>query len=190
MIYLKLFLAFLEIGAISFGGGYAMISIIREKCLSNNWLTEDEIMNFIAVSESTPGPIAVNMATVVGSSQGGLLGSLAATVGVVLPSFILILLISRFFRNFIKYRGFKSVLFGIRPVVVGLILATALTMFLGIMLGITTIDGGFSLDYFGLLIFALVALGAFVYKKIRKKNPSPILLIVFSAVLGAILYST
>lgn len=189
MIYLKLFLTFLEIGAASFGGGYAMISIIREKCLSNGWLTEDEIMNFIAVSESTPGPIAVNMATFVGSSQGGLMGSAVATLGVVLPSFILILLISRFFRNFIKYRGFKSVLSGIRPVVVGLILATALTMFLSVVLGITTIGGGFSIDYLGILIFLIVALGAFGYKKIRGKNPSPILLIVISAVLGAILYS-
>jgi len=189
MIYLELFLTFLEIGAVSFGGGYAMISMIREKCLSNDWLTNDEIMNFIAVSESTPGPIAVNMATFVGSSQGGLLGSLAATVGVVLPSFIIILLISRFFQNFLKYRGFKSLLSGIRPVVVGLILATAITMFLSVMLGITTVGGGFSLDYFGLLIFALVALGAFAYKKIRGKNPSPILLIVFSAVCGAIFYS-
>lgn len=189
MIYLKLFLTFFEIGAISFGGGYAMISIIREKCLSNNWLTEDELMNFIAVSESTPGPVAVNMATFVGSSQGGFWGSLSATVGVVLPSFIVILLISKFFQNLIKYRGFKSVISGIRPVVVGLILATAVTMFLSVVLGITTVGGGYSFDYFGLLIFALVALGAFVYKKIRKKNPSPILLIVFSALCGALLYS-
>ena len=71
MIYLKLFLTFLKIGAVSFGGGYAMISLIREDCLSNSWLTEEELLNFIAVAESTPGPIAVNMATFVGSSQGG-----------------------------------------------------------------------------------------------------------------------
>ena len=75
MIYLKLFLAFLKIGAVSFGGGYGMISLIRDDCLANGWLTEEELLNFIAVAESTPGPIAVNMATFVGSSQGGILGA-------------------------------------------------------------------------------------------------------------------
>lgn len=83
MIYLKLFLIFLEIGAVSFGGGYGMISIIREKVLTFGWLSEDEFVNFIAVSESTPGPLAVNMATFVGSSQAGFIGGLIATLGVV-----------------------------------------------------------------------------------------------------------
>ena len=75
MIYLELFLTFLQVGAVSFGGGYAMISLIREKVLLHGWLTEGELLNMIAVSESTPGPIAVNMATFVGSKQGGILGS-------------------------------------------------------------------------------------------------------------------
>ena len=94
MIYLELFLTFLQVGAVSFGGGYAMISLIREKVLLHGWLTEGELLNMIAVSESTPGPIAVNMATFVGSAQGGILGSFLATLGVVLPSFIIILLIA------------------------------------------------------------------------------------------------
>ena len=93
MIYWELFLTFLKIGAVSFGGGYGMISLIRDDCLSKGWLTDGELLNFIAVSESTPGPIAVNMATFVGSSQGGFFGSLCATAGVVLPSFIIILLL-------------------------------------------------------------------------------------------------
>ena len=76
MMYLRLFLTFLEIGAVSFGGGYGMISLIREKALVNGWLTEGELLNFIAVAESTPGPIAVNMATFVGSSQAGFFGSI------------------------------------------------------------------------------------------------------------------
>ena len=96
MIYLKLFLIFLEIGAVSFGGGYGMISIIREKVLAFGWLSEDEFVNFIAVSESTPGPLAVNMATFVGSSQAGFIGGLIATLGVVLPSFVII-----FFRRWL-----------------------------------------------------------------------------------------
>ena len=81
MIYLELFLTFLQIGAFSFGGGYGMISLIREKVLMYAWLTEEELLNMIAVAESTPGPIAVNMATFVGSAQGGVLGAILATLG-------------------------------------------------------------------------------------------------------------
>ena len=92
MNYLELFLTFLRIGAFSFGGGYGMISLIREETLSHGWLTEDALLNMIAVAESTPGPIAVNMATFVGSSQGGVLGAAVVTLGVVLPSFIIILI--------------------------------------------------------------------------------------------------
>lgn len=93
-MFLKLFLTFLEIGAVSFGGGYGMISLIREKVLLNGWLSEAEFLSFIAVSESTPGPLAVNMATFIGASQGGVPGALCATLGVVLPSFFIILLIA------------------------------------------------------------------------------------------------
>ena len=99
MIYLKLFLEFLKIGAFSFGGGYGMISLIRDTVISNGWLTENQLMNFIAVSESTPGPLAINMATFIGSSQGGILGALSATFGVVLPSFVIILIISLILKN-------------------------------------------------------------------------------------------
>ena len=94
MIYLELFLHFLKIGAVSFGGGYGMISLIRETVLENGWLTENEFLSFIAVSESTPGPLAVNMATFIGSSQGGVAGSFFATLGVILPSFIIIFIIA------------------------------------------------------------------------------------------------
>ena len=108
MIILTLFLTFFEIGLFTFGGGYAMISLVREKVLEFGWMSEDELLNMLAVSESTPGPIAVNMATFVGSTQGGILGSIAATLGVVLPSFIIILIISAFIRNFLKYRGVQG----------------------------------------------------------------------------------
>ena len=103
MIYLRLFLNFLMIGALSFGGGYGMVSLVRETVLSNGWLTENEFLNFIAVSESTPGPLAVNMATFIGSTQGGILGSFVATLGVVLPSFLIILLIAFALKNLKKY---------------------------------------------------------------------------------------
>ena len=127
-MFLKLFLTFLEIGAVSFGGGYGMISLIREKVLLNGWLSEAEFLSFIAVSESTPGPLAVNMATFIGASQGGVLGALCATLGVVLPSFFIILLIAALIHDLLKYAGVEAFLSGVRPCVVALILSTALTM--------------------------------------------------------------
>ena len=141
MIYIKLFLTFFEIGMFTFGGGYAMISLIRDKALAFGWLSEEEILNMVAVSESTPGPIAVNMATFVGSTQGGVFGALAATLGVVLPSFIVILLIAAFIRNFLKYKGVQAFLGGVRPCIVALILATAITMSLSTLLDFTTLTG-------------------------------------------------
>ena len=99
-----------------------------EVVLNHGWLTESEFLSFIAVSESTPGPLAVNMATFIGSSQGGLAGAFLATLGVVLPSFFIILLIAAVLRNLMKYAGVEAFLSGVRPCVVAMILATALTM--------------------------------------------------------------
>jgi chromate transporter len=193
MIYLKLFLTFLEIGAVSFGGGYGMISLVREKVLTNGWLTEAEFLNMIAVSESTPGPIAVNMATFVGATQGGIMGSLMATLGVVLPAFIIMLLIASVIRNLLKYAGVQATLEGIRPAVVGLIIATASTMILGSVIGIKTISGGFLLPVpeviKNVVIFAIVVLVSVLYKKFKKKKISPILIILISGVLGLVLFS-
>ena len=189
MIYLKLFLTFFEIGMFTFGGGYAMISLIRDKALALGWLTEEELLNMIAVSESTPGPIAVNMATFVGSTQGGVLGSLVATLGVVLPSFIIILLVCALIRNFLKYKGVQAFLSGVRPCVVALILATAVTMAASTLLSFTTVTGGFAPDIRGIIILAILVAIALVFKKIKKKKPSPILMILISAGLGMLLYS-
>lgn len=188
MIYLKLFLTFLEIGAVSFGGGYGMISLMREKALLNGWLTESELLNFIAVAESTPGPIAVNMATFVGSSQGGVLGSLCATAGVVLPSFVIILVIASLVKNLLKYKPVSAFLSGVKPCVVGLIFATAVTMLISKFIGVDKIGDAFSVDFSAVIIFALVVLVSFLWKRLKKKNPSPIMLILISAVLGMIFY--
>lgn len=188
MIYLNLFLTFLEVGTVSFGGGYGMISLIREKCLGSGWLTEEGLMNFIAVAESTPGPIAVNMATFVGSSQAGFLGALVATLGLVLPSFVIILLIASVIRNLIKFKGVQAALCGIKPVVIGLILATAATMFLSVVFTVTTVYAGFSMNVSALVILGILISTAILYKKRTKKVISPILLIVISAILGIILY--
>ena len=189
MILLELFLTFFEIGALTFGGGYAMIPFVREQVLLHGWLTEEELLNMIAVSESTPGPIAVNMATFVGSEQAGILGSAAATLGVVLPSFIIILIISALLKNFLKYKGVGAFLSGVRPCVVSLIMGTAITLFLSVLLGIGARDFEFNIDFIGIIIFAVVVVISLIYKKIKGKKPSPILMIVISACLGMILYS-
>ena len=188
MIYLNLFLTFLKVGAVSFGGGYGMISMIRDDCLSNGWLSEGELLNFIAVAESTPGPIAVNMATFVGSSQGGILGAFLATLGVVLPSFIIILLVASVFSRLLKYAGVRATLGGIKPAIVALILGTGTTMLLSLLFGIKSFGSSVTVEPFGILIFATLAALSFAHSKIRKKPVSPILLIVFSGVLGVILF--
>ena len=135
MIYVELFWNFLMIGALSFGGGYGMISLVRETVLGHGWLTEGEFLSFIAVSESTPGPLAINMATFIGASQGGFWGALCATLGVVLPSFVIILLVASVLQNLMKYAGINAVLGGVRPCVVAMILATAVNMALSTLAG-------------------------------------------------------
>lgn len=188
MIYLKLFLTFFEIGAVSFGGGYGMISLIREIVLANAWLTENDFVDFIAVAESTPGPIAVNMATFIGTSQGGVLGALTATLGVVLPSFIIILLIAALIGNLLKFAGVQAFLSGVRPCIVALILGTAVTLGLGTLFGIETLGGGLAADGKAIAIFALLCGVGFAFKRLLKKSPSPILMILLSAGLGVLLY--
>ena len=189
MIYLELFLTFLLIGAFSFGGGYGMISLIREKVLMYGWLTEEEMLNMIAVAESTPGPIAVNMATFVGSAHGGFFGALLATLGVVLPSFFIILIIAALIQNLLKYAGVKAFLGGIRPCIVGLILATAITMFMSTAIGFSAIGDTVAIDFKGIIIFAILIAISVVAKLALKKKPSPILMILISAGLGMMMYS-
>lgn len=216
MIYLQLFFSFLMIGTVSFGGGYGMISLIRETVLSHGWLSEEEFLNFIAVSESTPGPLAVNMATFIGSSQGGILGSFFATLGVVMPSFFIILLIAALLKNFMKYAGVQAFLSGIRPCVVAMILSTAVTMGLGTLFSVRSVDDIGSLlnlglssaaaasvssaaaislsssaaypDYKGIFIFVFLIVLHVLWKHFREKTISPILMLLLSAGLGMVVY--
>ena len=188
MICLQLFLNFLMIGTLSFGGGYGMISLVRETVLNHGWLTESEFLSFIAVSESTPGPLAVNMATFIGASQGGLPGALCATLGVVLPSFFIILLIAALLKNLMQAAGVQAVLAGVRPCVVAMILATAITMALSTLGGFTDVHNGFAPDGRAIFVFALLWGVHTVWKKARGKAPSPIGMILFSAVLGVVLW--
>lgn len=188
MICLSLFLNFFMIGALSFGGGYGMISLVREVVLGHGWLTEAEFLSFIAVSESTPGPLAVNMATFIGSSQGGFFGALCATLGVVLPSFFIILLIAAALRGLMRYAGMEAFLSGVRPCVVAMILATAITMGLSTLGGFTCLADGFDPDGRAILVFVLLWAVHLLYKKKTLKAPSPIGMILLSAVLGVVLW--
>lgn len=190
MILLDLFLTFLLIGAVSFGGGYGMISLVREQVLAHGWLTESEFLDMIAVSESTPGPLAVNMATFIGSSQAGFPGALVATLGVVLPAFLIILLIAAVLKNLLRYRGVEAFLSGVRPTVVGLILGTAVVLGLATLFslgslrdtsGVTHDAGAF------LILFCLLSLDA-ASRTWRGRAIAPILLILLSAVLGMLVY--
>ncbi|MBO5067585.1 MAG: chromate transporter [Clostridia bacterium] len=187
-LLLDLFLTFFKIGIVSFGGGYAMIPLLTDEVLAHAWLTSEEIMNFIAVAESTPGPIAINMATFIGATKGGILGALMATLGVVLPSFIIILIIASVIKGLLKFAGVKAFLNGLRPVVVGLILGTAIIMFLTVILSLEKVSDGITFDWKALVIFAISASVHFIYKKLREKAISPIFLILISALLGMIFY--
>ena len=128
-LYLDLFLTFAKIGLFTFGGGYAMISVIEYQCVEKKkWITHDELMNMAVVAESTPGPIAINCATFTGYQKAGFLGALVTTVGVVLPSFIIICLISMFLDRFLEWTIVANAFKGIKIGVGILILNAAITM--------------------------------------------------------------
>ena len=186
MILLDLFIGFLRVGCFAFGGAYGAIPLIREIVLEYGWMTDEAVTYMIAVSESTPGPIMVNMATYVGSSQAGLLGALLATFAVVLPAFVIILLVMVLLRNVLKNKYVQAVLRGMKPCVIGIVLATGLHM---ILKNCLPIEAGSAFDGRDLALTAVLAAVMFGAKPLVKKKVSPILLIVIAAVLGAVVYS-
>ena len=181
MILLELFLAFLKVGCFSFGGAYGAIPLIRDVVLDYGWLTEDQLTYMIGVSESTPGPIMVNLATYVGSSQGGILGSLLATLAVVLPSYCIILLILVLLKNIIRNPNVKAMLDGMQPCIIGIIVAT------GVQLSVKACFPQGSMDVRALVIAAILV-GIIVICKKTKRKISPIKLIGISALLGILFY--
>ena len=190
MIYLQLFFTFLKVGAFAFGGGYAMLSLIGDSVLRYGWMTEQELLNFVGVETVVPGPIAVNMATYIGYTQGGLPGALLATVGVVLPSFIIILVVAAFINNLLKHPPVKALITGMRPALGGLILSVAVTMALAVFFGIESVRRiQFSLDWQTFVVLAAVIAIPIVWKRLKKKDFSPILLVIISGVLGMLLYA-
>ncbi|MBQ4042840.1 MAG: chromate transporter [Clostridia bacterium] len=181
MIFLELFWTFFTIGAFTFGGGYAMLPLIRESVAEKGWMAEQALVDFIAVSESTPGPFAVNIATYVGSQVGGIFGAVCATLGVVLPSFCIILLLARCFAKFQRSRAVQGAMSGLKPAVVGLIGAAALSI------GETVFfPAGISASVFANAAI-YVSLGIFLVSAVLAlKKVHPILVICLSAVLGIV----
>ena len=182
----ELFIVFFKIGLLTFGGGYAMIPMIEAEALSRGWITEEMLYNFLAISESTPGSFAVNISTFVGNNVGGILGSIAATLGVILPSFIIILIIFQFYKKFITNKYVKYVLFGLRAVVVGLILGVAINLVSTQL--INNVNDTLSFNYVNFIIFGILFLSQVLYKFIFKRKMNPIILILLSAIIGLVTF--
>ena len=182
MIYLDLLLGFLRVGCFAFGGAYGAIPIIRDITLSYGWLSEDMLTYMIAVSESTPGPIMVNLATYVGSSQAGFWGAVLATSAVVLPSFFVILLMAAALKTLLKNRYVQAVLRGLKPCIIGVILAT------GLYMTANNCFSGAGPEPRAVIITALLAALMWGTRPLLKKKLSPILLIAVAAGLGIAAY--
>ena len=185
MIYLDLFLGFLKVGCFAFGGAYGAIPLICDVVMSYGWLSDEMLTYMIAVSESTPGPIMVNLATYIGSSQAGFLGAVIATLAVVLPSFLIILLVTALLKTALKNKYVQAVLRGLKPCVIGIVLATGIYMVLGNCFG--TISR-IKVNMQAISITALLVASILGYKYFAKKKLSPIGLIILSAILGIIIF--
>ena len=175
---LKLLLIFLKIGAFTFGGGYAMLPFMQQEVLTNNWMNEEQLLNFIAVAESTPGPVAINMASYIGVQTGGIFGAICATLGVVLPSFVVILLVARFYTKYKNSFVVKGCLSGMRPIVVGLIASAIISLGCGVFFPSGILLSAFDFQFFS----SLIIFSAVVVLALKKVNP--IYLIIGSAALG------
>lgn len=181
MIFLELLWTFFKIGALTFGGGYAMLPLIQSEVIAHGWLSEEDLINFIAVSESTPGPFAVNVSTYIGMTTGGLFGAFCATFGVVLPSFIIILIVAKCFERFRSSRIVSGCMSGLKPAVIGMIGAAIISV------GKTVFfPEGFSAAVFSGAEFwiSLCIFGVMLVLALRKVHP--ILIISGSAAAGIV----
>lgn len=179
---LNLFLTFFRIGLFTFGGGYAMIPLIQRETVENHkWISDDDILEVIAIAESTPGPIAINSATFIGYKVAGVWGSFFATLGVVLPSFIIILIVAQFFEKFKESKGVKGVMSGLKPAVVGLIATAVLSIGKTVFerFFIETIN--FADPHLWVSIGTVIVMSVLAFKKVH-----PIIIICLSAVVGIV----
>ena len=179
MALIELFLAFLKIGAFTFGGGYAMIAMIQAEAERHGWLTQEELVDFVALSESTPGPLAVNMATFIGIRTGGIPGAVIATLGIVLPSFLIILIIAKCFEKYRKSKSVTGIMSGLKPAVAGLIGAAFISVARTVFFPSGISVSAFSSASFWLFLGLFVVTAVLAFKKVH-----PIKIILLSAVIG------
>ena len=174
MIYIELFLTFVYIGLFSFGGGYTILSLIQMQTVDvKGWLTMTELTDIITISEMTPGPLAINAATFVGMKMSSVIGAVIATLGLVLPAVVIVLIIGYIYTKFFRTALFQSIFSGIRPATLGFVLSAALSIvLLAISNGITSI-----------FIFA----AAFIVLQFKKLSPT--LIILLSGVVGIVVFS-
>lgn len=178
-IYLEMAIVFFVIGMFCFGGGYGILPFIQGEVIGRGWMTVHEFVNIIAVSESTPGPLGINVATYVGFKMGGVPGAVCSTVGLILPAFVLVLLVTKILQTEKGHKIWKRLTVGIRPVVVGLILYAAYSI--GKTVLVSNEAGAFEIDWLGFLLAIIGFVGIYKFKV------HPVVLIGISALLGAIL---
>lgn len=172
MILIRLFYIFFKIGLFSFGGGYAMLSMMQQEVVSlNTWVTPKEFVDMVAISQITPGPVAINMATYVGYKISGIIGSTFATLGCIAPSIIIMLIITKFFFKFQNNKYVENAFLGLRPAVIGLVAAAA----------ILVANGSF-IDYKSIIIFGAAFLLSYKY------NVDPIIMTIGAGIAGLLLY--
>lgn len=174
MIYFRLFVTFFKIGLFSFGGGYAMLPLIQTEVVDvNHWISVSEFTDIVAISQVTPGPVAVNSATYIGYTvSNSILGSFFATIGVTLPSIIIMLIICNFFFKFKNNKYVENAFVGLRPVVVGLVLSAMLLL----------INKETFIDYKSIIFFALSFFATW------KLKMNPILITILVGIAGYIVY--
>lgn len=185
LLLLKLFGIFFKIGIFTFGGGYAMIPLIQEEVMKYNWVDSfNTLIDFIGISQSTPGAFAINIATFIGFEQAGIIGAIFTTLGVVLPSFIIILIIAMAFKKFKENQYVKGFLSGISPVVPGIIMSVAVTFILRSVFNVVDLKfSDFKVQIGAVIIFIV----AFSVSKL-KKRVHPIYIVLISAVMGLVFY--
>ncbi|MBE6036096.1 MAG: chromate transporter [Clostridiales bacterium] len=186
MIYLILFWEFFQIGLFAVGGGLATLPFLSELGSRRGWFNENDLADMLAISESTPGPIGVNMATYVGYEQGGILGGLVATLGMVTPCLVIILFVAKFLQKYRESRIVNDLFYGLRPASLGLIAAAGFGVWLltFVPMGIT---GGL-LGTLAAVEWKSVVLAVLLYFLIKKTKKSPILFIVLSGIIGATVF--
>ena len=189
MIFFELFYTFFLIGLFTFGGGYAMIPLIESQVVGKGWISSSNLYDFIAVSEVTPGPFAINIATFIGSSQGGIFGAICATLGVILPSFIIIILLASVLIKFSKSKYLKGAINGVKPIVISLIASTVIFLIIKTcFFGGNSLSSPFILDTTSLSLYISFMILYYLYKWKFKKNFNVLLLILISALFGIIAF--